>query len=87
MMSLPDPSLEEEAIPEFLRPVVAAIKSLLLLHPYSNFVSGFADRRWCAAGWACYANSDAVTDELVDILVGPAQDRGLLKLFLPFLKA
>jgi len=32
MMSLPDPSLEE-AIPEFLRPVVAAIKSLIASPP------------------------------------------------------
>jgi len=40
MMSLPDPSLEEEAIPEFLRPVVAAIKSLIASPPVLKTVSG-----------------------------------------------
>lgn len=38
MMSLPDPSLEQEAIPVFLHPVVATIKNMvaspLLMKPY-----------------------------------------------------
>jgi hypothetical protein len=41
-------------------------------------------RRW--AGLA-YANSESVTDELVDILVGPAQDRGSAQAFCAILKA
>jgi len=49
MMSLPDPSLEEEAIPEFLRPVLPAIY-LLLLHPYFKLCFGwFADQGRCQA--------------------------------------
>lgn len=89
MMSLPDPSLEEEAIPQFLRPVVAAIKSLvaspLLLKTLFRVVRRPSmTRRWAALA---YANPDAVTDELVDILVGPAQDRGSAQAFYAILKA
>jgi len=71
MMSLPDPSLEEEAIPEFLASLSQS-NPLLLLHPYSNFVSGGCAGR-CSRGLG-FCHSDAVTDELVDILVDLPRD-------------
>ncbi len=89
MLSLPDPSVREEAIPRFLRPIVIGIENLvaspLLLKTLFRIVRrpGVV-RRW--AGLA-YANRDAVTDELVDILVGPAQDRGSAQAFSAILKA
>lgn len=89
MMSLPDPSLEEEAIPKFLRPVVAAIKSLIASPPVLKTLFRVLRRPSMVRRWAglAYANSDAVTDELVDILVGPAQDRGSAQAFSAILKA
>ena len=89
MMSLPDPSLEQEAIPSFLRPVVLGIKNLvaspLLLKPLFLFIRrpGFL-RRW--AGLA-YANPEAITDELVEILADPTQDTGSTRAFSALFKA
>ena len=89
MISLPDPSLEEEAIPAFLRPVVAAIKSLVASPPVLKTLFRVARRPSMARRWAtlAYSNPDAVTDELVDILVGPAQDTGSAQAFCAILKA
>ncbi|HYW18183.1 MAG TPA: alpha/beta fold hydrolase [Nodularia sp. (in: cyanobacteria)] len=89
MMSLPDPSLEQEAIPPFLRPVVTGIKKLvaspLILKPIFNVVRrpGFV-RRWASLA---YANPEAITDELVDILTGPPQDRGSARAFTALFRA
>ncbi|WP_066378742.1 alpha/beta fold hydrolase [Anabaena sp. CA = ATCC 33047] len=83
MMSLPDPSLEQEAIPVWLRPVVRTIKNIvaspLVLNPVFRFVRRPSVlRRW--AGLA-YANPEAVTDELIEILAHPPQDRGAVRAF------
>ena len=89
MLSLPDPSVREEMIPAFLRPAIATIENIvaspLLIKTLFRLVRrpGMV-RRW--AGLA-YADSSAVTDELVDILVGPAQDRGSAQAFCAILKA
>jgi len=89
MMSLPDPSVEEEMIPPPLRSLVAGIKSIvaspLVLKTFFYWVRG----RGRVRSWAslAYANPEAITDELVDILVGPAQDRGSAQAFCAILKA
>lgn len=89
MMSLPDPSVEEEMIPPPLRSLVAGIKSIvaspLVLKTFFYWVRGRGRvRSWAALA---YANPEAITDELVDILVGPAQDRGSAQAFCAILKA
>ncbi|QLE57907.1 alpha/beta fold hydrolase [Nostoc sp. TCL26-01] len=89
MMSLPDPSLEQEMIPPLLRPVVKTIKNIvaspLFLKPVFYFVRRPSIlRRW--AGLA-YANPDAITDELIEILAGPPQDRGSARAFSALFKA
>jgi pimeloyl-ACP methyl ester carboxylesterase len=89
MMSLPDPSLEQEAIPPILRPVVRGIKNLvaspLILKPIFNLVRrpGVL-RRWASLA---YANPEAITDELIEILAGPPQDRGSARAFSALFKA
>lgn len=89
MISLPDPSVREEAMPKQLRPIVAAIEGLftspLLLKPLFRIVRrpGIV-RNWAAIA---YASRDAVTDELVEILTGPAQDRGSAQAFCAILKS
>jgi pimeloyl-ACP methyl ester carboxylesterase len=89
MMSLPDPSLEQEAIPPFFRPVVLAIKNFvaspLFLKPLFYFLrQPGVLRRWAAIA---YANPEAVTDELIDIFAVPAQDRGSVRAFMALFKA
>ncbi|MDJ0733415.1 MAG: alpha/beta fold hydrolase [Nostocaceae cyanobacterium] len=89
MMSLPDPSLELEATPVFLHPLVATVKNIvaspLLLKPLFYFLRrpGLL-RRWAAIA---YANPEGITDELVEILAGPPQDRGSARAFVALFKA
>ena len=83
MMSLPDPTLEQEAIPSWLRPVVMGMKKLvaspLILKPVFYFVRRPSVlRRWASLA---YVNPEAVSDELIDILAGPPQDRGSARAF------
>lgn len=89
MLSLPDPSVREEAIPAILRPAIAAIENfvaspLLIKTLFRVVRRPGVVRRWAALA---YANPDAVTDELVDIIVGPAQDQGSAQAFCAILKA
>lgn len=89
MMSLPDPSLEEEMIPPALRSLVAGIKSLVLSPLILKTFFYWVRRPQRVKSWAAiaYANPDAVTDELVEILAGPAQDRGSAQAFCAILQA
>ncbi|MEA5570961.1 alpha/beta fold hydrolase [Calothrix sp. UHCC 0171] len=89
MMSLPDPSLEQEAIPPFLRPTVLTIKNFvaspLFLKPLFYFLrQPGVLRRWAAIA---YANPEAITDELIDIFASPAQDKGSVRAFTALFKA
>ncbi|NJL10163.1 MAG: alpha/beta fold hydrolase [Calothrix sp. SM1_7_51] len=93
MMSLPDPTLEEEAIPLMIRPVVMPIvratKSIVaspfLLKPLFKFLrQPSVLRRWTGLA---YANSEAVTDELIDIIAAPPQDRGSIRAFIALFKS
>lgn len=89
MMSLPDPSLEQEAIPPVMRPVVMAVKKLvaspLLLKPIFHLVRqpSFV-RRWASLA---YAKPEAITDELIEILAGPPQERGAPRAFMALFRA
>ncbi|MBV6626643.1 MAG: alpha/beta fold hydrolase [Rivularia sp. (in: Bacteria)] len=78
MMSLPDPNLEREAIPAFLYPLVATIKNFvanpLLVKSVFHFIRQPNILRRGAT--LAYANPEAITDELIDILAKPTQDRG-----------
>ena len=76
-------------IPTALKPVVRGIKSIftsrLILKPIFYFVRRPSVlRRW--AGLA-YAHPEAISDELIDILAGPPQDRGSARAFRALLKA
>ncbi|MBD2342685.1 alpha/beta fold hydrolase [Anabaena subtropica] len=89
MMSLPDPSLEQEMIPPFLRPVVTTIKNIVASPIFLKPVFYFVRRPSVLRRWAslAYANPAAITDELVDILAGPPQDRGSARAFSALFKA
>lgn len=89
MIGLPDMSVREEAIPRWLRPVIASVENLfasplLLKNIFYVVRRPGVVRKWAAIA---YANPTAITDELVDILTGPAQDRGSAQAFCAILKA
>ncbi|WP_293133113.1 alpha/beta fold hydrolase [Microcoleus sp. bin38.metabat.b11b12b14.051] len=89
MISLPDPSVRAEAVPAWLLPAIVTIESWfvspIVLRPLFYFARkpSFV-RRWVAFA---YASPDAVTDELVEILAGPAGDRGAARAFCALFKA
>ncbi|HIK04890.1 MAG TPA: alpha/beta fold hydrolase [Trichormus sp. M33_DOE_039] len=89
MMSLPDPSLEQEAIPPILRPLVKTIKNIVASPIFLKPVFYFVRRPSVLRRWAslAYANPEAITDELIDILAGPPQDRGSARAFSALFKA
>lgn len=89
MMSLPDPSIEQEMIPPFLRPVVRTIKNIVASPIFLKPVFYFVRRPSVLRRWAglAYANPAAITDELIDILAGPPQDRGSARAFSALFKA
>ena len=83
MLSLPDLSVEAEAMPAALRPIVATVKRLILSRLLLKALFPIVCRPAFVKAWAslAYAQSEAVTDELLEILVGPAQDRGSARAF------
>lgn len=89
MLSLPDPSAREEMVPKFLLPAIATIEGWFTSPFLLKAVFRIVRRPQVVRPWAriAYANPEAVTDELVDILVGPAQDRGSAQAFSAILKA
>ncbi len=89
MLSLPDLSVREETIPRLLRPVVSTIESLVASKLLLKTIFRAVNRPGIVKKWAAmaYSNPEAVTDELVDILLGPAQDRGSANAFAGILRA
>jgi pimeloyl-ACP methyl ester carboxylesterase len=92
-MSLPDPTLEQELLPPFLRPTVAVVKNIVSTVVTSPLVLkplfGMLRRKGVLRGWAAiaYANPKLVTDDLVDIFAVPAQDRGATRTLGALVKA
>ncbi len=89
MLSLPDPSLREDLVPGWCRPVASRVERAFaadwLLKPLFYWVR----RPQVVRPWVslAYAHPEAVTDELVDILVAPARDRGAAHAFSQILQA
>lgn len=89
MINLPDLSLEEEATPPWLRPVVSTIKSLVASPVVLKSLFYVVRRPPVVRKWAglAYANPAAISAELVEILTLPAQDRGAAATFSALFKA
>jgi pimeloyl-ACP methyl ester carboxylesterase len=89
MMSLPDPNLEQEAVPVFLQPVVRGVKGIftspLILKPLFKLIrKPGVLRRWASLA---YVYPETITDELIDILAGPPQDQGSTRAFIALCQA
>ncbi len=83
MISLPDLAMEAEMMPKALYPVVAAIKRWVLSPLLLRVLFPLVRRPGFVKAWAAiaYAQPTAITDELIDILAEPPQDRGSAQAF------
>jgi pimeloyl-ACP methyl ester carboxylesterase len=82
MLSLPDVSLRQEAIPRPLQPLVTGLENLvaspLLINTLFKFIRRPATiRRWAGVAYC----KKAIDDELVAILSNPAYDEGAAQTF------
>lgn len=89
MISLPDTAIEEEMIPVLLRPLVRRVKSAILSPPLLKPIFYLIRRPSVVRPWAgmAYATKEAVTEELLEILLTPARDQGSAGAFCATLKA
>jgi pimeloyl-ACP methyl ester carboxylesterase len=89
MLSLPDPSLREDLIPQWCRPVVSRIERAFTAEWILKSLFYGVRRPKVIRPWAglAYASRAAITDELVEILTLPAGDRGAARAFSLILQA
>lgn len=89
MISLPDTAAHHNAIPQAMRSLVTLIQSILLspvvLRPLFHVLS----QPWLVKRWAqlAYACKEAVTDELLEILLKPSKAQGSARAFCSILRA
>lgn len=88
-ISLPDPSARAEAVPARLLPAIEFVESIFVSPLILRTLFYFARKPAFVRRWAAfaYANPAAVTDELVEVLAGPAGDRGAARAFCALFKA
>lgn len=89
MISLPDTASHHESISPRLRPCVRCLQRILLsplvLYPLFYVLrQPWFVRHWASVAYAC---KEAVTDELLEILVKPARTKGSAQAFCAILKA
>jgi pimeloyl-ACP methyl ester carboxylesterase len=89
MLSLPDPSLREDLIPQWCRPVLSRIERAFTAEWILKALFYGVRRPKVIRPWAglAYASRAAITDELVEILATPAVDRGAARAFSLILQA
>lgn len=89
LINLPDLSLREEAMPGWLRPIVSTVEGLVASPILLKTLFHVVRRPPVVRKWAglAYASPVAVTAELVEILTGPAQDRGAAATFSALFRA
>ncbi|NEO32094.1 MAG: alpha/beta fold hydrolase [Symploca sp. SIO3C6] len=89
MINLPDLSQREEVIPNWLQPMVFTVEGIfapLLVKSLFHIIRRPPILRRILSGLV-YANRQAVTTELVEILAEPAQDQGAAAVFSDLFKA
>ncbi|NET56648.1 MAG: alpha/beta fold hydrolase [Symploca sp. SIO2E6] len=88
MINLPDLQAREEMIPPWLKPVVFTVERLVASPILLQSLFYLVRRPGIVRKWAgmAYANPEAITDELVEILTVPAQDRGAAATFSSLLR-
>lgn len=89
MISLPDPAMRAEAVPQWIQPAIAALENFFASPPILRAIFYIVRRPAVVRRWVTFAyhNPDVVTDELVEILSIPARDRGSARAFCALFKA
>jgi haloalkane dehalogenase len=89
MLSLPDPSVREDLIPQWCRPAVSGLEQAFTANWLLKFLFYWVRRPKAVRSWAslAYTSQDALTDELVEIFATPARDRGAAQAFSHILQA
>jgi len=88
LISLPDPGLQLEMLPPWMIPVVETVQNIVASPPVLRLFFALARRPGFVRRWVrlAYDNPHAITDELVEILVTPAQERGAARAFCSIFK-
>ncbi|MBF2022433.1 MAG: alpha/beta fold hydrolase [Hydrococcus sp. C42_A2020_068] len=84
MLSLPDVSiLRQETLPKWLQPIVMGIENAIASPPLLKAIFKILRHPEVVRRWVkiAYVNRAAITDELVQILAAPAQDKGAARTF------
>ncbi|MFW6357756.1 MAG: alpha/beta fold hydrolase [Chroococcales cyanobacterium] len=89
MLSLPDTSLLQDGFPSWMMSLERSVKQVVASPPLLKLLFFLARKPAFVKRWAglAYANRNAVTDELVEILLGPAHDEGAARAFSALFKA
>jgi pimeloyl-ACP methyl ester carboxylesterase len=89
MLSLPDPSIREDLIPQWCRPLVSGLEQAFTANWILKSLFSWVRQPKIVRNWAglAYASKDALTDELVEIFATPARDRGAAQAFSHILQA
>lgn len=88
LISLPDPAAQFEVLPPWMIPVVETIQNLVASPPILRLFFQLARRPSFVRRWVqlAYDNPNSITDELVEILVTPALERGSARAFCSLFK-
>ena len=83
MVNLPDVSIRQEMLPQWIQPVVATIEGIVASPPLLKALFQVLRRPSVIRRWAeiAYVDPTAISDELVEILAAPAQDQGAARTF------
>jgi pimeloyl-ACP methyl ester carboxylesterase len=89
MLSLPDPSIREDLIPQWCRPLVSGLEQAFTANWILKSLFSWVRQPKVVRNWAslAYASPDALTDELVEIFAMPARDHGAAQAFSHILQA
>lgn len=89
MLSLPDPSIREDLIPQWCRPLVSGLEQAFTANWILKSLFYWVRRPKVVRNWAslAYSSPMALTDELVEIFATPARDRGAAQAFSHILQA
>jgi pimeloyl-ACP methyl ester carboxylesterase len=89
MISLPDLSQDEASVPLWARPLLSQLKAAIVSPWVLTPLFYFLRQHWVVRYWAgmAYACTEAITDELLEILVRPALEQDSVKAFCSILKA
>jgi pimeloyl-ACP methyl ester carboxylesterase len=89
MLSLPDVSIRQAALPKWLLPIVTGLENAIASPPLLKTIFKVVRRPSIVRRWAgvAYIERSAVTDELINILSAPAQDDGAAQTFCNLFKS